>query len=200
MKRHLFSWTVFALLVVLLCWSGTRVWGQIFGLGPYQGGQLKTVYRFTSEGDRNPGSMTLEISPETDRFRVRMIYESLEKQEDIEKLSRLLVGFGHRERDEIDLLPLLALDERELEPNKDWVLPGGARLQTQDRTKIAGVDVVMGIYTHRDFADQRAVVAISDLATRKLLLYPPLLQVEKQDKGQFKVREKIELLEFSYKK
>jgi hypothetical protein len=193
-------WSIGVAIAIFVLFGGSLVLAQIFGLGPYQGGTLKTVYRFTSEGDRNPGTMTFEILPEGERFRVRMLYDSLEKQEDIEKLSKLFVGFGHREKNDIDLLPLLALDEREIEPNKDLVLPGGARLQTQEKTKIAGVDAVMGIYTHKDFPDQRVIIAISDVATRKLLFYPPLLQLEKQKSGQFQIQDKIELLEFSHKK
>lgn len=193
-------WFLRVAVAALVLFGGSLVLAQIFGLGPYQGGTLKTVYRFTSESDRNHGTMTFEILPEGERFRVKMIYDSLEKPEDIEKLSKLFVGFGHREKSDIDLIPLLALDEREVEPNKDLVLPGGARLQTQEKTKIAGIDVVMGIYTHKDFPDQRVIIAISDVATRKLLLYPPLLQLEKQEQGQFKVQDKIELLEFSHKK
>lgn len=193
-------WFLGVAVAALVLFGGSLVLAQIFGLGPYQGGTLKTVYRFISKDDRNPGTMTFEVLPEGDRFRVKMIYDSLEKQEDIEELSRLFVGFGHREQDDIDLIPLLALDEREVEPNKDLVLPGGARLQTQEKTKIAGVDVVMGIYTHKDFPDQRVIIAISDVTTRKLLFYPPLLQLEKKEQGQFKVQDKIELIEFSYKK
>ncbi len=193
-------WSLGVASAALVLFGGSLVLAQIFGLGPYQGGTLKTVYRFTSEGDRNPGTMTLEILPEGERFRVKVLYDSLEKPEDIEELSRLFVGFGHRKKNDIDLIPLLALDEREVEPNKDLVLPGGARLQTQEKTKIAGVDAVMGIYTHKDFPDQRVIIAISDVATRKLLFYPPLLQLEKQKSGQFQVQDKIELLEFSYKK
>lgn len=198
MNRNTLKWLIVATTVVIV--GGGLTLAQVFGLGPYPGGSLKTVYRFTTEGDPHPGTFTLEILPEGDRFRIRTVYESLEKPEDIEKLAWLFAGFGYREKGEIDLTPLLVLDEREVEPNKDLVLPGGARLQTQERTKIAGVDVVMGIYTHKDYPDQRAIIAISDLATRKLLIYPPLLQLEKLEKGEFKVRDKIELLEFSHKR
>lgn len=188
-----------ATITFLALLGGGLTLAQIFGLGPYPGGHLKTVYSFFGEGDTSPSTFTLEITPEGDKFRISFVYESLEKQEDIQELGRLFVGLGYRGKGDIDLIPLLALNEREVEPNKDLLLPGGARLQTQERTKIAGVEVVMGIYTHPDYPDQRVIIAISDLATRKLLLYPPLLQFERQEQGEFKVREKIELLEFSHK-
>ncbi len=197
LKAKRFAWLFAGTMVVLI--GGGLALAQIFGLGPYPGGQLKTVYRLTGEDDASPGSYTLEIIPEGDKFRVRTVLESLEKQEDID-VGVFGFGFGFRPEDRIDLTPLSALDEREIEPNKSYVLPGGARLQTQDKTKIAGVEVVMGIYTHPDFPDQRAIIAISDRENRKLLVFPPLLQVEKQEKGQFKLVAKIELVEFSHKK
>jgi len=191
------AWPFVGVVVALV--GGGLALAQIFGLGPYPGGQLKTVYRLTGEDDANPGTYSLEIIPEGDKFRVRTVIESLEKKDDIE-VGFFGFGFGFRPGDRIDLTPLSALDEREVEPNKSYVLPGGARLQTQDKTKIAGVEAVMGIYTHPDFPDQRAIIAISDRESRKLLVFPPLLQVEKQEKGQFKLLAKIELLEFSHKR
>jgi len=191
------AWPFVGVVVALV--GGGLALAQIFGLGPYPGGQLKTVYRLTGEDDANPGTYSLEIIPEGDKFRVRTVIESLEKRDDIE-VGFFGFGFGFRPGDRIDLTPLSALDEREVEPNKSYVLPGGARLQTQDKTKIAGVEAVMGIYTHPDFPDQRAIIAISDRESRKLLVFPPLLQVEKQEKGQFKLLAKIELLEFSHKR
>lgn len=196
-KAKKFAWLFIGVVVAFV--GGGLALAQIFGLGPYPGGQLKTVYRLTGEDDASPASYTLEIIPQGDKFLVRTITESLEKQEDIE-VGVFVFGFGFRPGDRIDLTPLSALDEREVEPNRSYVLPGGARLQTQDKKKIASVEAVLGIYTHPDFPDQRAIIAISDRESRKLLVFPPLLQVEKQEGGHFKLLGKIELLEFSHKK
>jgi hypothetical protein len=60
------------------------------------------------------------------------------------------------------------------------LLPEGAKLVTSEEVVIGGVKAVKGIYTHPKFEDQRAIVAISDLESRKILPYPPLLRIEKK--------------------
>jgi hypothetical protein len=193
-KWNWMGWLAAGIAVALM--GGGLVWAQIFGLGEYPGGQLRTVYSITGEDDPSPGSYTLEITPEGDKFRVRTVFESLEAQEDID-VGVFGFGFGFRPEERIDLTPLSALDEREVEPGKSLVLPGGARLQTQEAAEIASVPVVMAVYTHPDFPDQRAIVAIPGVETRRLLVFPPLVQVEREEGDTFEVITKIELIEFA---
>jgi len=187
--------------VVALIGGGLAV-AQIFGLGDYPGGSLKVAYEITSEGSESPSTFAMEITPEGDLFRVKTTSEALEKREDIELglFGLFFMGFSFQpeEEDVIDLTALQALDEREVEPNKSYVLPGGTRLETGERSNIAGVDVVMGIFTDPDVPDQRAILALSDVTTRKLLPFSPLLQVEEKKDGEFQVTNKIELIEVSY--
>ncbi|MCR4404040.1 MAG: hypothetical protein NUW06_01870 [Candidatus Acetothermia bacterium] len=176
------------------------VLAQLFGMGEYPGGHLKTVYQILSEESPNPARFSLEIEPLADgNYKITSTTEAIEPQDQVELglFSLFFLGFSLRpESEQLDLTPLLALGEREIEPNKSYVLEGGARLVTQERTEIAGVEVVMGIYTHPSYADQRALIALPNVATRKILPFPPLLQVEKQEGGQYKTTAKVELTEF----
>ena len=172
---------------------------QIFGLTNYPGGQVKAVYSTTQEGVSNPGSFTFEIVPEGEDFRVTSTSESTQTLEDLSSgaFGTFLFGLGFRRNpDQIDLSPLFALDEREVQPKKKLLLPGGANLETQAAAEMAGLPVVRGIYTHPDFPDQRVLLAFSDGATRKLLPFPPLLQLQKRQGAEFVTTTSIELVAF----
>jgi hypothetical protein len=180
--------------------GGAIVLAQLFGMGEYPGGHLRTVYRISTEEGPNPATFSLEITPLPDgNYKIISTTEAVEPKDRIELglFSLFFLGYSLRpEGGNLDLTPLMALGEREVEPNKSYVLEGGARLITQERAQIAGIAVVIGIYTHPNYPDQRALIALPDVATRRLLPFPPLLQVEKQEGGQFKVRDKVELVEF----
>lgn len=176
------------------------VLAQLFGMGEYPGGHLKTVYQIFSEESPNPATFSLEIAPLPDgNYKITSTTEAIEPQDQVELglFSLFFLGFSLRpESEQLDLTPLLALGEREIEPNKSYVLEGGARLVTQERSQLAGLEVVMGLYTHPSYADQRALIALPNVATRKILPFPPLLQVEQQEAGQYEITAKVELTEF----
>lgn len=202
LKHYAMKWLLLGVTLALIG-GGAVVVAQIFGMGDYPGGSLKLAYEITSEESATPSTFAMEVTPEgDDTFRVKTISEAVQKREDLALglFSLFFMGFHYRpeEEDVIDLTALQALDEREVEPNKSYVLPGGTRLETLDRSNIAGVDAVMGIFTDPDLPDQRAILALSDLNTRKLLPFPPLLQVEEKKDGEFQPASKIELIEFIY--
>ncbi len=195
-------WPIIGCLGVALLLGGALALAQLFGMGEYPGGHLRTVYRITTEVSPNPAYFTLEITPQPDgNYKIVSMTEAVEPREQIELglFSLFFLGYSLRpESGKLDLSPLHALDEREVEPGKTYVLEGGARLFTQERTEIAGVEVVMGTYVHPDYPDQRALIAFPDLETRKLLPFPPLLQVERKEGGQFQPVDVVELVEFVY--
>lgn len=174
--------TVLALLVLV---SSGWALAQIFGIGPYTGGTLTVVYRLTNmEPDPSPGTLTLKIVPEGTRFRVSETFELLA---DAGQLQVLVFshGFVHVPKGYLDMTPLSALDTREVLPNREILLPEGAKLVTRGEVVIGGVKAVEGTYTHPKFEDQRAIVAISDVESRKILPYPPLLRIERQEGGKW---------------
>ncbi|HIC96398.1 TPA: hypothetical protein EYP12_07230 [Candidatus Bipolaricaulota bacterium] len=202
MRRDPKLWIISSSLILAL--AGAIALAQLFGMGEYPGGHLKTVYEIFSEESPNPATFSLEIVPLPDgNFKITSITEAIEPKERVELglFSLFFLGYSLRpEEEQLDLTPLLALGEREVEPNKSYVLEGGARLITQDRAEIAGIEVVMGTYIHPDYPDQRAIIALPDGATRRLLPFPPLLQVERREGGQFKITAKVELIEFLHER
>jgi len=187
-------------LGLALALGGALALAQLFGMGEYPGGHLKTVYQISTEESPNPATFSLEITPQPDgNYKITSTTEAVESQDQIELglFSLFFLGYSiSPQSNKLDLTPLTALGEREIEPHKTYVLEGGARLVTQDQSKVAGIDVIMGTYTHPDYPDQRALVALPDVPTRKLLPFPPLLQTEQQDGGKYKVLDKVELTEF----
>jgi len=171
----------FAGLTLLMLIGGGWALAQVFGIGPYSGGTLTAVYRLTNmENDPSPATLTLKIAPEGSKFKVTETFELLADSAQLQVLV-FSHGFAHVPKGYLDMTPISALDTREVAPNKEILLPEGAKLVTSEEVVIGGVKAVKGIYTHPKFEDQRAIVAISDLESRKILPYPPLLRIEKKE-------------------
>jgi hypothetical protein len=171
----------FAGLTLLMLIGGGWALAQVFGIGPYSGGTLTAVYRLTNmENDPSPATLTLKIVPEGSKFKVTETFELLADSAQLQVLV-FSHGFAHVPKGYLDMTPISALDTREVAPNKEILLPEGAKLVTSEEVVIGGVKAVKGIYTHPKFEDQRAIVAISDLESRKILPYPPLLRIEKKE-------------------
>jgi len=185
---------------------GSAAFGQLlFGLGEeYRGGTLKTVYELTRRDSDIPHIFTVEIVPKGDLYDVITTIVGPGQEGD-----NISTGFGgsgaaaamgaRYEEDEvadIDTSPLQALDDRNVavEPNQNYYLPDGARLVTQERVQIAGIDVVMGIFVHPNYPEQRVEVALVNPEMSKLLLFPPLMIMEINGE----VDSRIELVEFSH--
>ncbi len=171
----------FAGLTLLMLIGGGWALAQVFGIGPYSGGTLTAVYRLTNmENDPSPATLTLKIAPEGSKFKVTETFELLADSAQLQVLV-FSHGFAHVPKGYLDMTPISALDNREVQPNKEILLPEGAKLVTSEEVVIGGVKAVKGIYTHPKFEDQRAIIAISDLESRKILPYPPLLRIEKKE-------------------
>lgn len=172
---------VLAVLLVLAILGGSWALAQVFGIAPYTGGTLTATYRLTNmENDPSPATLTLKIVPEGPKFRVMETFELLAERDQLQVMV-FSHGFVHVPKGYLDMTPISALDTREVQPNKEILLPGGAKLVTSEEVVIGGVKAVKGIYTHPQFEDQRAIIAISDLESRKILPYPPLLRIEKKE-------------------
>lgn len=178
MKRlHVTSVAVMLLTLI----GGGWALAQIFGIGPYTGGTLTAIYRLTNmENDPSPATLTLKIVSEGSKFRVTETFELLAERDQLQVMV-FSHGFAHVPKGYLDMTPISALDTREVQPNKEILLPEGAKLVTSEEVVIGGVKAVKGVYTHPKFEDQRAIIAISDLESRKILPYPPLLRIEKKD-------------------
>jgi hypothetical protein len=171
----------FAGLTLLMLIGGGWALAQVFGIGPYSGGTLTVIYRLTNmENDLSPATLTLKIVPEGSKFKVTETFELLADSAQLQVLV-FSHGFAHVPKGYLDMTPISALDNREVQPNREILLPEGAKLVTSEEVVIGGVKAVKGIYTHPKFEDQRAIVAISDLESRKILPYPPLLRIEKKE-------------------
>jgi hypothetical protein len=172
---------------------GYWAWAShIFGMGVYPGGITKATYRF-ERADIGPSTYTMEIKPNGSKFD---IFETIETKG--RKADEVGSGFGAsgaagaaRARFEatrgenIDLSPLAVFDEKEIEikPNDKYLLPDGAILQTGDKSQMVGIEVINAVYTHPNFPSQRVVMALPvDQAINDVLLYPPLLERQKDGK------------------
>lgn len=177
----------------------------LFGLGPYPGGTLKTVFELQRGGpDGAVHFHTIEITPNADLFDVTETISSPGQAADDISTGGGRTGaagaVGTKYDEEkvatIDLSPLQALEERNVEiaPNQNYYLPDGARLVTHDWDKIAGIDVIMATFLHPSFPNQTVEIALTAPDTSALLSFPALL-VKKVD-GEVQYR--VKLVEIDY--
>ncbi len=190
------------LIITLLQVNGSA---GIFGMGEYPGGALKAVFRISEPNSDAPErKYTIKVEPAGDGYDVTEKVSSPGRDRDAVSTAFGASGgasAGGSQYDEggspgMDLSPLSTIDDKNLEikPNNRIILPDGGRLVTDDEETIAGVDVVMGIFTHSNYPNQRARLAFADRETRDLLLFPPLFELLKEGE----VETRIELVEFSY--
>ena len=205
------------LITVIILWllglalvSGTALsqtppqLAYIFGMGPYPGGTLKTVFELQRGGmDKPTHFITIEIVPNGDLYDMTETTKSPGQAADDMSTgmgksgAAGAVGARYDEREKaatIDLSPIQTLVDRnvEIEPNQNYYLPDGARLITEGWDQIAGIDVIMAIFLHPGFPNQRVQIALTDPATSALLSFPPLLIKEVDGEVQYRV----ELIEF----
>jgi hypothetical protein len=177
----------------------------IFGMGEYPGGKLKAVFRISEPSSDAPERVyTIKIEPQGDSFEVTEKVSSPGREK-----GNVSTAFGasggasaggsqYSEDDSVsmNLSPLSTIDDRNIEinPNDRILLPDGGRLVTEEKDTIAGLDVVMGTFTHSNYPDQRARFGFADRDKRDLLLFPAFFELI--DDGE--VDSRIELVEFSY--
>ena len=171
-------------VIALVAIPGAAQIGWFFGIGEYPGGTLYTVFEMQRGGDDAPvRTYTVEIVPDGDAYdMIETISSPLLQRDDIGSglgRSGAAGTAGVRyddgtERQNIDLSPLSALDERNVAvaPNENYYLPDGARLVTDDVTEIAGIEVVMGTFVHPTYPGQRVIMAFADPEVESLLLFP----------------------------
>ncbi|MEF8836342.1 MAG: hypothetical protein V5A87_00565 [Candidatus Bipolaricaulota bacterium] len=177
----------------------------IFGMGEYPGGTLRAVFHISEpSSDAPPREYTIKVEPSGDSYDVTEKVSSPGRaREEVSTAFGASGGAsaGGSRYDEggyptMDLSPLSTIDERniEIKPNQPIRLPDGGRLVAQEEDNIAGVDVVTGVFTHSNYPNQRARLALADRETRDLLLFPTFFELLKNGE----VETRIELVEFSY--
>ncbi|MFW6071744.1 MAG: hypothetical protein ACOC86_05100 [Candidatus Bipolaricaulota bacterium] len=177
----------------------------IFGMGEYPGGKLKAVFLISEPNSEAPErEYTIEIEPQGDSYEVtEKVISPNRDREDVSTAFGASGGAsaGGSEYSEegsvsMDLSPLSTIDDRniEIKPNDRVLLPDGGRLVTEDVDTIAGLEVVMGTFTHSNYPDQRARFGFADRDTRDLLLFPAFFELIEDGE----VDSRIELVEYSY--
>jgi hypothetical protein len=160
-------------------------WGQALELRAYPGGHLKFTYEATFGHLGSAAKTTVEILPQPDgRYEVRTSGDQFVTADHVRVgfFGLGWVGMGFRVRDTaqggIDLSGLSALDQQTLVPGKTYLLPDGGTFQAGDADRIAGIDVIHGVYTHEDAARYKVEMAWATSAeVRNLLPSPPYLKL-----------------------
>ncbi|MBS3737016.1 hypothetical protein KGY72_07605 [Candidatus Bipolaricaulota bacterium] len=195
---------VFAIILGLSL-IGVNARAGIFGMGEYPGGKLRAVFLISEPNSGAPErEYTIEIKPQGDKFEVTETVSSPGRsREDVSTAFGASGGasaggtqYSEEGSISIDLSPLSIIDDKniELKPDNSIILPDGGRLVTEDKDTIAGLEVVMGIFTHSNYPDQRARFGFTDRNTRDLLLFPAFFELIEDGE----VKSRIELVEFSY--
>jgi len=193
--------------------QGSRRVG-IFSPIEYPGGYLKITYTVRREGVTLAATSSTEVIPQGDGT-----YRIINQSEEIVPEMRVQIGFygiplrglGVYVAEDtvgvVDLSPLAAIEEEEIEPGRVYLLPDGGRFETGEAGTLAGVAVVFGTYTHADYANVKIEVAIaSDLEIRNILPFLPLMELHYapeaglEDAAEFIEFSSVELSEFIWER
>lgn len=177
----------------------------IFGMGEYPGGTLEAVFRISEPNSDAPArEYTIKVEPAGDSYDVTEKVSSPGRdREDVSTAFGASGGAsagGSRYEEggspSMDLSPLSTIDREnvKVKPNTPIHLPDGGMLVTSDKDTIAGLDVIMGTFTHANYQNQRAKIALTDKNTRDLLLFPAFFELIKDGE----VDSRIKLVKFSY--
>ena len=186
----------FAIIVAAFLVEPAAIAG-IFGMDDYPGGTLTAVFRIAEpNSDAPPRRYEMVIKPDENGYDVTEKVSSPGRP--VDKVTTAFgasggagaAGSRYEEGDSpnIDLSPLSALDDKnvDIKPDQNYILPDGGRLVTQGTETVAGVEVVMGVFLHSNYPNQRVKMAFADRKTRDLLLFPAFF--EREEKGEVKTR------------
>ena len=179
---------------------GIGVWAQgLLPDLPYPGGHTLLRYEIRAP-DEPPSDWILEVVPKGETYEVRMTFVRTVPRAEGFSLLGAVMGTGVLEGNGglIPLAPIFSLWDKEIEPGKSYLLRGRARLVTEREDEILGIPVVVGIYIHPSYPDQRALVYIPYRSHRALLFFPPYLRIEEKVDGEYRTLEEIELVEFEH--
>ncbi len=205
-RRKLFEIMVLvSTLIFAVTLTGLEAGAGIFGMGEYPGGELKAVFLIGEpESEAPERKYTMKVESEGDSYVVKESISSPGRaREDVSTAFGASGGAsagGSQYSEEgsvsMDLSPLSTIDDRniEIKPNDRILLPDGGRLITKEEDTVAGLEVVMGIFTHSNYPNQRARIAFTDRETRDLLLFPAYFELIEDGE----VESRIELTEFNY--
>ncbi len=180
---------------------------QLFTLSDYPGGYTKAIFELTGENEANSAIVTMEITPlANEDYKTEMSFEGTEKRENL-TLSLFGLYFPGMQyqlgQDRLDFSPLLRLDNYEVDTNKTYTLKPG-RLETKEEVTLTNlvtdIKIVKAIFTDPDYPNQRAILGIPDLETRKLLPFLPLFKMEENKDGQWTTITQVILTEFVHRK
>ncbi len=161
MKRALYS--LLAVVLVLGTLSLVSTGQGVGGFTAYPGGHLLMVYELTME-DAGTCTYTLEFTPTGNgEYLTRTETLATGTLEDFASPflfawgpSQWLVGAGW-----LSYYSFLSMFGQTIEPENNYVIPGGPSFVTEETITIAGVSAVKGTFTFPDDPDNRVIMAIS---------------------------------------
>jgi hypothetical protein len=182
---------------------------KMFGVDSYSGGYLKTTYEMGSMGIENTGTTSTEVIPQEDGS-YRYITHTEETMGGTHgglimggiplPAMGMSISVVSSDGNMLDLVPLTAVEQEVLEPNRSYLLPDGGHLETHAAGVIAGVDVVYATYTQQDSPNSRLSLAIAfDLEVRNALTSPPLMRLEMRmdASGAYEMLNSMKLIEYA---
>ncbi|NOX44702.1 MAG: hypothetical protein GXO72_03045 [Caldiserica bacterium] len=187
-------------IIITAAALGIGAWAQgLLPELPYPGGHTLLRYEIRAP-DKPPSDWILEVIPKGEAYEIRMTFVRAVPGAEGFSLLGAVMGIGLMEGDTglLPLAPLFSLWDKAIEAGKSYLLRGRARLTTEREDEILGIPVVVGIYVHPSFPDQRALVYIPRLSHRALLFFPPYLRIEERADGGYRTLEEIELVEFKH--
>lgn len=186
---------ILGLLVVIALW-GVWITAQTSGyFQRYPGGATHAVYQIVDQKLSNPLRLGFDVRPAAgDQLTVTTTNEITASRAELDV--GVFEGVAAAQL-AVNDPAVQALLGQQLQLGVTYVLPGGARFSTEQRTTIAGVPVIQGTLTDPQKPDQRTRLAFAEGEATLTLPFPPLIKTEKLQDGRYQAIFSQELVEFS---
>jgi len=194
MRRLVLILALLILIAALGIWSTAQTSGFF---QRYPGGTAHAVYQIIDQKLTNPLKLGFDVQPASgDQLTVTTTNQITASRAELD-------GGGISEGVAAAQLAIndpavQALMGQQLQMGTTYVLPGGARFSTDQATTIVGVPVIEGTLTDPQKPDQRTRLAFAEGDAALTLPFPPLIQTQKLQDGQYQTIFSLQLIEFSH--
>lgn len=186
---------ILALLMVVALWG---LWSSAQTSGYFQrypGGTTHAVYQINYQKLTNPLLLSFDVKAAAgDQLTVTTANEITASRTELE--GGVFEGVAAVQL-AVNDPGVQALLGQQLQLGVTYVLPGGARFSTEQRTTIAGVPVIAGTLTDPQKPDQRTQLAFAEGDSALTLPFPPLIKTEKLQNGSYQATFSQALVEYS---
>jgi hypothetical protein len=192
MRRTVLVLALFIVIASLGIWSTAQTSGFF---QRYPGGTTHAVYQINDPKLTNPLKVGFDVQPASgDQLTVTTTNQITASRAELD--GGVAEGVAAAQL-AVNDPGVQALMGQQLQIGINYVLPNGTRFSADQRATIVGLSVIEGTLTDPQKPDQRTQLAFADGDAALTLPFPPLIQTQKLQNGQYQTTFSLQLIEYT---